>query len=146
MIPKPGSSEKRPLVYPTRFETGWCRLLFATFWNRSSSEDFAAQSYGFRPGRGCKDALRRVDAFAACRVPLRCGCGLKSYFDTIPHDQLMRLIEQKIADSRVLGLLTAYLKQQVMDTAKDWTPEQGTPQGRSSVHCSRTFTWTLWTI
>lgn len=127
-IPKPGSPEKRPLGIPTVrdrvVQTALRNVLEPIF-----ERDFAAQSYGFRPGRGCKDALRRVDALLHAGYHFVVDADLKSYFDTIPHDQLMRLIEQKIADSRVLGLLTAYLKQQVMDTAKGWTPEQGTPQG-----------------
>jgi RNA-directed DNA polymerase len=92
--------------------------------------DFAPQSYGFRPGRGCTDALRRVNELLRAGYTFVVDADLKSYFDTIPHDRLLRLIEQKVADSRVLGLLKAYLTQQVLDTVKDWTPsEQGTPQG-----------------
>ena len=54
---------------------------------------------------------------------------LKSYFDTIPHDRLMERVREKVADGRVLELLEAFLTQKVMETAKSWTPEEGTPQG-----------------
>ena len=54
---------------------------------------------------------------------------LKSYFDTIPHAALMDWVREKVADGRVLGLLEAFLTQKVMETAKGWTPEEGTPQG-----------------
>ena len=51
--------------------------------------DFAAHSYGFRPGRGCKDALRRVDELLKAGYVHVVDADLKSYFDTIPHDRLM---------------------------------------------------------
>ena len=54
---------------------------------------------------------------------------LKSYFDTIPHQRLMDEVRAKISDGRVLETIESYLKQQVMETAKTWTPEQGAPQG-----------------
>jgi RNA-directed DNA polymerase len=128
-IPKPGSSEKRPLGIPTvrdRVVQAAIRNVIEPIFDR----DFAPQSYGFRPGRGCTDALRRVNELLRAGYTFVVDADLKSYFDTIPHDRLLRLIEQKVADSRVLGLLKAYLTQQVLDTVKDWTPsEQGTPQG-----------------
>ena len=54
---------------------------------------------------------------------------LKSYFDTIPHDRLMALVEEHVADGRILAMLRSYLKQEIMDGLVGWTPEQGTPQG-----------------
>jgi RNA-directed DNA polymerase len=92
--------------------------------------DFAPQSYGFRPGKGCKDALRRVDELlkgGSCWVV---DADLKSYFDTIPQERLMQCIGEKIADGRVLKLVEQMLQAGVMDSAKGWQPtEQGTPQG-----------------
>jgi RNA-directed DNA polymerase len=91
--------------------------------------DFAARSYGFRPNRGCKDALRHVDALLQQGYSWVVDADLKSYFDTIPHSELMQRVRGKVVDSKVLGLVTAYLKAKVMETAKGWTPEEGTPQG-----------------
>jgi RNA-directed DNA polymerase len=54
---------------------------------------------------------------------------VRSYFDTIPHEPLMERVEERVADGRVLELLRAFLRQGVMETAKDWSPEEGTPQG-----------------
>jgi RNA-directed DNA polymerase len=54
---------------------------------------------------------------------------IKSYFDTIPHERLLMRIETKIADGRVLELISGYLKQGVVEGASRWTPEGGTPQG-----------------
>jgi RNA-directed DNA polymerase len=91
--------------------------------------DFAEHSYGFRPGRGCKDALRRVDALLKAGYVYVVDADLKSYFDTIPHDRLLQLIGEKISDSRVLALIESFLKQGVMDGLRAWTPEEGSPQG-----------------
>ena len=91
--------------------------------------DFAAQSYGFRPGRGCKDALRRVEGLLKSGSDWVVDADLKSYFDTIPHSPLWARVREKVSDSRVLELLAAFLTQKVMETAEGWTPEEGTPQG-----------------
>jgi RNA-directed DNA polymerase len=127
-IPKPGSEEKRPLGIPTVRD----RVVQAALLNVLEpifERDFAEQSYGFRPKRGCKDALRRVLEL------LRRGHGwvvdadLKSYFDTIPHDLLVKRVEEKVSDGAVITLVEGYLKQEVMEAMKQWTPEGGTPQG-----------------
>jgi RNA-directed DNA polymerase len=91
--------------------------------------DFAEHSYGFRPGRGCKDALRRVDQLLKDGYTYVVDADLKSYFDTIPHDRLLSLVGQKVSDGRVLNLLQSFLKQGVLDGLREWTPEEGSPQG-----------------
>src|SRR5665213_72273 len=91
--------------------------------------DFAAQSYGFRPGMGCKDALRRVDELLKAGHVHVVDADLQSYFDTIPKDRLLALVAGKVADGRVLGLVEAFLGQSVLEDTQEWVPEQGTPQG-----------------
>src|SRR5208283_6099515 len=73
--------------------------------------DFAAQSYGFRPNRGCKDALRRVDELLKAGYVHVVDADLKSYFDTIPKDHLLALVAGKVADGRILKLVEAFLGQ-----------------------------------
>jgi RNA-directed DNA polymerase len=90
--------------------------------------DFAAHSYGFRPNRGCKDALRRVDALLQAGYNWVVDADLKSHFGTIPQAALMERVREEVADGRALGLLEAFLTQKVMETAEGWTPEEGTPQ------------------
>lgn len=127
-IPKPGSTEKRPLGIPTvrdRVVQAALRHVLEPIFER----DFAEQSYGFRPNRGCKDALGRVDQLLKAGYTWVVDADLKSYFDTIPHPQLVERVREKVSDGRVLELLEAYLTQKVMETAKSWTPEGGTPQG-----------------
>jgi RNA-directed DNA polymerase len=127
-IPKPGSKEKRPLGIPTvrdRVVQAALRAVLEPIYER----DFAAQSYGFRPNRGCKDALRRVDALLKARYNGVVDADLKSYFDTIPHSALIERVREKVTDGRVIRLLEAFLTQKVMETVEGWTPEEGTPQG-----------------
>jgi RNA-directed DNA polymerase len=127
-IPKPGSQEKRPLGIPTvrdRTVQTALRMVLEPIFER----DFAEHSYGFRPGRGCKDALRRVDELLKAGYTSIVDADLKSYFDTIPHDRLMALVGQKVSDGRVLALIEAFLKQGVLDGLHEWTPEEGSPQG-----------------
>jgi RNA-directed DNA polymerase len=127
-IPKPGSSEKRPLGIPVVrdrvAETALRHVLEPIF-----ERDFAEHSYGFRPGRGCKDALRRVCQLLKAGYTWVVDADLQRYFDTIPHDKLLGEVKRKVADSRVLDLVEAMLKQGVMDGLAYWEPREGTPQG-----------------
>jgi RNA-directed DNA polymerase len=128
MIPKPGSKETRPLGIPTvrdRVVQAAMRHVMEPIFEN----EFADRSYGFRPGRGCKDALRQVNELLNQGYIYVVDADLKSYFDTIPHDRLMMLIQEKIADNVFLTVVEYFLKQRVMDTSKEWTPEGGTPQG-----------------
>ncbi len=127
-IPKSGSKEKRPLGIPTvrdRVVQAALRAVLEPIFER----DFAAQSYGFRPSRGCKDALRRVDGLLKTGYAWVVDADLKNYFDTIPHEPLLGRVEAKVADGRVRSLLRAFLQQGVLEEMKEWTPEAGTPQG-----------------
>jgi RNA-directed DNA polymerase len=90
---------------------------------------FRPGSYGFRPGRGCKDALREVDRLLKEGYTHVVDADLKSYFDTIPHDRLMALVKGSISDSRVLALIDGFLQQEIMSEIACWQPTTGTPQG-----------------
>ncbi len=128
-IPKPGSNEKRPLGIPAvrdRIVPGALRHVLEPIFETS----MAAHSYGFRPGRGAKDALRRVDTLLKAGHVWVVDADLKSYFDTIPHERLMALVKQRVADGRVLALVESFLSAGVMEEAQGWQPTgRGTPQG-----------------
>jgi RNA-directed DNA polymerase len=126
-IPKPGSTEMRPLWIPTvrdRVVQTALRMVMEPIFE----QDFAAHSYGFRPNRGCKDALRRLQELLTAGYVFVVDADLKSDFDTIPKDRLMSQIGQKVADNRVLALIERFLEQGVLDGDREWTPERGTPQ------------------
>ncbi len=127
-IEKPGSKEKRPLGIPTvrdRVVQTALRMVLEPIFER----EFAPHSYGFRPGRGCKDALRRVDELLKQGYVWIVDADLKSYFDTIPHSARMERVEERVSDGRALKLVKAFLTARVMETAAGWEPEEGTPQG-----------------
>jgi RNA-directed DNA polymerase len=127
-IPKPGSREKRPLGIPTvrdRVAQTAIRNVLEPIFER----DFAEHSYGFRPGRGCKDALRRVANLLRDGYQHVVDADLKRFFDTIPHEKIMEGLKAKVSDGRMLSLIERYLTQKVMDGLAEWTPEEGTPQG-----------------
>lgn len=127
-IPKPGTNETRPLGIPTvrdRVVQGALRHVLEPILERQ----FAEHSYGFRPNRGCKDALRRVDLLVRQGYRYTVDVDLKSYFDTIPHDRLLGELRKYVADNRVLDLVEKFLKAEILDGKEYWEPESGAPQG-----------------
>jgi RNA-directed DNA polymerase len=127
-IDKPGSKEKRPLGIPcVRDKVVQAALVLVL--EPIFENEFATQSYGFRPGRGCKDALREVDRLLKDGYVHVVDADLKAYFDSIPHDRLLDEVRKNVADGRVLELLEAFLKQDILEGLALWSPEQGTPQG-----------------
>ncbi len=127
-INKPGTKERRPLGIPTvrdRVAETALRNVMEPIFER----DFAEQSYGFRPQRGTKQALRRVDVLLKAGYTWVVDADLKSYFDSIPHEPLLVWVEEKVSDGRLIKLLQAYLEQGVMEGLASWTPTAGTPQG-----------------
>jgi RNA-directed DNA polymerase len=126
-IPK-GDGKTRPLGIPTvkdRIVQTALKMVIEPIFE----VQFRAGSFGFRPGRGCKDALREVDRLLKEGYTHVVDADLKSYFDTIPHDRLMALVEGSISDSRVLALIDGFLRQEIMTDVARWQPTTGTPQG-----------------
>lgn len=127
-IPKPGTTETRPLGIPTvrdRVVQGALRHVLEPILEK----EFAEHSYGFRPKRGCKDALRRVDRLLKDGFHYVVDVDLKAYFDTIPHGRLLEVLGEYVADSRVLSLVESFLKADILDGLESWTPVSGAPQG-----------------
>lgn len=126
-IPK-GPGKTRPLGIPVvkdRIVQTALKMVIEPIFEKQ----FEESSYGFRPQRGCKDALREVDRLIKEGFTHVVDADLASYFDTIPHDRLMELVEVQISDGRLLELIRGYLKQEVVSDLKRWTPVGGTPQG-----------------
>ena len=128
-IPKLGSKELRPIGIP-EVENRVVEMAVRNVIEPIFEHSFAQHSYGFRPGRGAKDALRRVDELLKQGKVWVVDADLKGYFDSIPQDKLMEAVSQLIADGALLELIEKFLKQGVMETGKGWSPtETGTPQG-----------------
>jgi RNA-directed DNA polymerase len=126
-IPK-DDGRTRPLGIPTvkdRIVQQAVRLVIEPIFESG----FCDGSYGFRPERGCHDALREVDRLLKAGYTHVVDADLQSYFDTIPHDRLMARVEERVSDGRVLGLICGWLKADILQGLERWTPAQGSPQG-----------------
>jgi RNA-directed DNA polymerase len=117
--------------------------------NAIYEEDFLGFSYGFRPGRSQHNAL---DALATgitrTKVNWILDCDIRSYFDSVSHDWLVRFIEHRIGDPRVIRLIRKWLKAGVLDDGKWSTTDAGTPQGAVISpllsNCYLHYTFDLW--
>jgi RNA-directed DNA polymerase len=126
-IPK-GDGRTRPLGIPTvkdRIVQTALKMVIEPIFETQ----FRPGSYGFRPGRSCKDALREVDRLLKEGFTWVVDADLQSYFDSIPHDRLMALVAGSISDGPVLSLIDSFLQQDIMKDMARWRPTTGTPQG-----------------
>lgn len=128
-IPKLGSRELRPLGIPP-VENRVVEMALRQVIEPIFEQTFAEHSYGFRRGRGAKDALRRVQQLLDAGLTHVVDADIKGCYDNIPQDKLLVAVAQQISDGAVLELLRRFLKQGVMESGKGWQPtETGTPQG-----------------
>ena len=126
-IPK-GDGRTRPLGIPTvkdRIVQQAVRLVIEPIFENG----FAEGSYGFRPKRGCHDALREVDGLIKEGFTYIVDADLQACFDSIPHDRLIGRIETKVIDGKVLDLIRSWLTADILKGTERWTPVQGSPQG-----------------
>jgi group II intron reverse transcriptase/maturase len=128
-IPKPGSTKQRPLGIPgledKLVQAGLGRILEAIY-----EGDFIDDSYGFRPGRGCHDALRGLSQeVEGGKVNYIVEADIKGFFDNVQHDWLMQFLGHRIADKRVLRYVKRFLIAGVFEDGAVRATETGTPQG-----------------
>jgi RNA-directed DNA polymerase len=126
-IPK-GAGQWRRLGIPTikdRIVQTAMKLVIEPIFEK----EFLANSYGFRPRRGCKDALRAVDQALRAGHCWVVDADIAHYFDSIPHAELMQRLAQRISDGQILALLEQWLESGVLGALREWTPMRGTPQG-----------------
>ena len=133
-IPKP-DGRMRPLGIPTVkdriVQTAVLLVLEPIF-----EADFLDSSYGFRPGRNAHQAIDAIRQHLAAGFQEVYDADLKSYFDTIPHDALIKCLERRIADRSVLTLIRMWLNCPIIETDEQGRttatrPKQGVPQGGS---------------
>ncbi len=128
-IPKPGSAKQRPLGIPALedklVQAGLVRILEQIY-----EADFIDDSYGFRPGRGCHDALRALShTVESGRVNWIVEADIKGFFDNVNHDWMIRFLNHRVSDKRVLRYVQRFLKAGVQEDGAIRTNETGTPQG-----------------
>jgi len=128
-IPKAGSDKMRPLGIPAIedkiVQSGLKRIIEAIY-----EQDFINDSYGFRPGRKQHDALMELGrAVEKNRVNYIVEADIKGFFDNVDHDWMMKFLEHRIADTRVLRMVKRFLKAGIMEDGELKESETGTPQG-----------------
>lgn len=123
-----GQGKMRPLGIPTvkdRIAQQAVKMVIEPIYEK----EFLEMSYGFRPRRGAKQAIAEVSGLIDEGYTWVVDADLQSYFDTIPHENLIIKVKEKISDGRITELVEMWLKQEVMEECKNWIPDRGTPQG-----------------
>lgn len=126
-IPK-GPKQTRPLGIPVvkdRIVQTAVKMVIEPIFEAT----FLDSSYGFRPQRSAKDALREVDRLLKEGYTHVVDADLERFFDTIPHQALRERVADRISDGRILQLVERWLSQDIMSGLQRWTPSSGTPQG-----------------
>ncbi|MEO6130542.1 MAG: reverse transcriptase domain-containing protein, partial [Saprospiraceae bacterium] len=122
---------KRPLGIPTirdRVAQTVCKMILEPIFEA----DFEESSYGFRPGRSSKDAMKVIKGHLQEGKTEIFDADLESYFDTIPHEKLMKALQMRIADPRILHLIELWLKSPTYEDGQfkgGRRQKVGTPQG-----------------
>jgi len=130
-IPKPGKDEKRPIGVPCVADRALQRSV-AMVLNAIYEEDFLNCSFGGRPGRGQHNALATMDEIIVSRrINWVFEADLKNFFGSLDHGWLLRFVEHRVGDPRILSLIRKWLKAGVMENGVYEESEVGTPQGGS---------------
>jgi len=128
-IPKPGSNKKRPLGIPA-YEDKIVQLAVSKILSAIYEQDFLNSSYGFRPGRSCHDALRELNNIIMTKkINWVVDADISGFFDHVDHDWMMRCLEVRIKDSRLLRIIARMLKAGIMEEGEYKASMEGTPQG-----------------
>jgi RNA-directed DNA polymerase len=128
-IPKPGSDKKRPLGMPV-FEDKLVQSALVRILGAIYEQDFISDSYGFRPGRSCHDALRALSVeVEGGLVNYIVEADIKGFFDNVHQTWLMTFLAHRIADKRVQCYINRFLKAGILEDGSFHASERGTPQG-----------------
>src|SRR5689334_18309354 len=130
-IPKPGKQEKRPLGVPTvsdrALQRSTAEVLSAIY-----EQDFLPCSFGGRPRLSAHHALATLnEAIAGGKISWVLEADLKNFFGSLSHEWLLRFVEHRVGDPRLISLIRRWLKAGVMEEGAIQPSEEGTPQGGS---------------
>ncbi|AFV02725.1 Retron-type RNA-directed DNA polymerase [Dehalobacter sp. UNSWDHB] len=130
-IPKAGSNKLRPLGIPV-LEDKLVQNALVIILESIYEQDFLEDSYGFRPGRSQHDALKDLSRKIGTRkVGYIVDADIRGYFDHVDHEWLLKMLQERISDSKILKLIKRFLKAGVMEEGKLSKTEEGVPQGGS---------------
>ena len=130
-IPKPGKQEKRPLGVPCvsdrALQRSAAQVLSAIY-----EQDFLPCSFGGRPGLGAHRALATLnEVIAGGKVSWVLEADLKNFFGSLSHEWLLRFVELRVGDPRMISLIRRWLKAGVLEDGEVHSNDEGTPQGGS---------------
>jgi RNA-directed DNA polymerase len=130
-IPKPGKQAKRPIGIPCVVDRALQKstsiVLSAIY-----EQDFLNCSYGGRPGKSAHQALATLnEIMMGKKVNWVYEADLKNYFGSLDHTWLMKFVEHRIGDPRIISLIRRWLKAGILEDEKVTIPETGVPQGGS---------------
>lgn len=126
-IPKPGGGERQlgiPTVVDRMIQQALHQVMSPVF-----EAGFSEHSYGFRPGRGAWDAVRRAREYVREGKRWVVDLDIEKYFDRVNHDMLMARVARKIRDKRILKLIRRFLQSGIMQEGVTVRRDEGTPQG-----------------
>ena len=130
-IPKPGKQEMRPLGVPTvtdrALQRSASQVLSAIY-----EQDFLSCSFGGRTGRGAHQALATLhERIAGGRIEWVLEADLKNFFGSLSHEWMLRFVQHRVGDPRLISLIRRWLKAGVLEDGEIHPNEEGTPQGGS---------------
>ena len=128
-IDKPGSRKKRPLGISC-YEDKLVERTVAQLLEIVYEPIFKDFSYGFRPGRNCHQAIKKViSEIQSRKVSYVVEADIRSFFDLLDHEWLVKFLEHDITDRKFIGIIQRQLKAGIMEDGKYLDSEAGTPQG-----------------
>jgi RNA-directed DNA polymerase len=130
-IPKPGKQEMRPLGVPTVADRALQRSVSQVL-SAIYEQDFLSCSFGGRPGRGAHQALATLhERIAGGKIEWVLEADLKNFFGSLSHEWMLRFVEHRVGDQRLISLIRRWLKAGVLEKGEVHLNEEGTPQGGS---------------
>lgn len=130
-IPKPGKQEMRPLGVPTVADRALQRSA-AEVLSAIYEQDFMPCSFGGRPALSAHKALATLnEVIAGGKVSWVLEADLKNFFGSLNHDWLLRFVEHRVGDPRMISLIRRWLKAGILENGEVHQNEEGTPQGGS---------------
>ena len=130
-IPKDGGS-KRPLGISS-YEDKLVENAIAQILTLIYEPKFYEESYGFRPGRSCHQAVREViEDIQYRKTNYVVEADIRGFFDNVDHEWLMKFLQHDIADRKFLEIIEKFLKAGIMENGKSLDSEKGTPQGNGA--------------
>lgn len=128
-IPKVGTDKQRPLGIPAH-EDKIVQSAINKIINAIYEQDFIDSSFGFRPNRGCHDAIKILEVYLSKRnINYVVDADIKGFFDNVDHKWMMKFLEHRIKDPNILRYIARFLKSGVMEKGQFYKVYEGTPQG-----------------